>query len=74
MASQHNGHVESRQELIIATCVTVMVLSGLAVALRFLCRIRSRACLSYDDYTIVVALLCSHAGSICILVGQSRLF
>lgn len=68
MASAY-GHGENRQQIIVASCVTVMVLSGVAVALRFFCRIRSRACLWYDDYLIVAALLFSYAGSICILIG-----
>ena len=48
---------ESQGPRIIATCATLIVLSSVAVVLRFVARQLSRAGLWWDDWTILAALV-----------------
>ena len=60
---------DSQSSRIIGTCVTLIVISTIVVALRFVARHLSRAGLWWDDWTILAALITSYGANICTLAG-----
>ena len=50
--------ISSSGELLLRLSIILIILTGVAVFLRFLARVHSRAPLAADDWWILVALIC----------------
>lgn len=64
---------ENKQTGLIACCVIMMCLSGIAVALRLILRRTSKAGLWYDDYAIIVALFFSYGLEIPVFISKKTI-
>lgn len=64
------NHGESRQPEIVGVATMLLFVSSLAVVLRLLFRRWTDLGLWYDDYTIIVALVCSSLNSSLVLTDR----
>ena len=60
----------SKTGTLVAADITLIMLSGIAVALRLLSRRLSRVGLWYDDYVILVAMPLAWMLPVCNLIGR----